>query len=146
MGAASITIAVNAKWNGDQLAKAEKSLQRLSVLTAASTRSTTSDLAKQGASWADLGGKIYNTGVKMEKVGTTLTQNVTMPLVTLGQYASNSAIEFDTAMANVRKTSDMTDDQIEKLAQSALELSKTQPVGGHHPKHRSPRLSVGRVE
>lgn len=128
MGAASITIAVNAKWNGDQLAKAEKSLQRLSVLTAASTRSTTSDLAKQGASWADLGGKIYNTGVKMEKVGTTLTQNVTMPLVTLGQYASNSAIEFDTAMANVRKTSDMTDDQIEKLAQSALELSKTQPV------------------
>lgn len=128
MGAASITIAVNAKWNGDQLAKAEKSLQRLSVLTAASTRSTTSDLAKQGASWADLGGKIYNAGVNMEKVGTTLTQNVTVPLVTLGKYASNSAIEFDTAMANVRKTSDMTDDQIEKLAQSALELSKTQPV------------------
>ena len=128
MGKASITIAVNAKWNGDQLARAEKQLNRLATLTAASTRSVSSDLVKQGASWAELGGKIYNAGTKMSQVGDMLTRNVTTPIVNVGTMAAQSAIQFDTAMANVRKTSDMTDDQIEKLAQSALELSKTQPV------------------
>ena len=128
MGKASITIAVNAKWNGDQLARAERQLERLATLTAASTRSVSSDLVKQGAGWAELGGKIYNAGTKMAQVGDMLTRNVTTPIVNVGTMAAQSAIQFDTAMANVRKTSDMTDEQIEKLAQSALELSKTQPV------------------
>lgn len=128
MGKSSITIAVNAKWNGDQLSKAESQLNRLATLTAASSRSATSDLAKQGAAWAELGGKIYNVGTKMQAVGDSLTRNVTVPIITLGQQAANSAIKFDTSMANVRKTTNMTEDEIEKLADSALELSKTQPV------------------
>lgn len=128
MGQASITIAVNARWNGDAIAKAQKQIQRLSVLAAASSKSTSSEIAKQGAKWAELGGKIYNAGTKIEKVGTMLTKSVTVPMVMMGTYAANAAISYDTAMANVRKTTDMTDDEIQKLADSALELSKTQPV------------------
>ena len=128
MGKASITIAVNAKWNGKQLDNAEKALRRLTTLTAASSKSTTADLAKQGGAWAELGGKIYNAGVKTEKAGKMLTKSVTVPLVAMGAYAGKTAIQFDTAMANVRKTTNMSSEEIEKLARSAQNLSTKQPV------------------
>lgn len=128
MGKASITIAVNAKWNGKQLDNAEKALRRLTTLSAASSKSTTADLAKQGGKWAELGGKIYNAGVKTEKAGKMLTRSVTVPLVAMGAYAGKTAIQFDTAMANVRKTTNMSSEEIEKLAQSAQNLSTKQPV------------------
>lgn len=128
MGKASITIAVNAKWNGKQLDNAEKALRRLTTLSAASSKSTTADLAKQGGAWAELGGKIYNAGVKTEKAGKMLTKSVTVPLVAIGAYAGKTAIQFDTAMANVRKTTNMSSEEIEKLARSAQNLSTKQPV------------------
>lgn len=128
MGKASITIAVNARWNGKQLDNAEKALRRLTTLSAASSKSTTADLAKQGGAWAELGGKIYNAGVKTEKVGKMLTRSVTVPLVAMGAYAGKTAIQFDTAMANVRKTTNMSSEEIEKLARSAQNLSTKQPV------------------
>ena len=128
MGKASITIAVNAKWNGKQLDNAEKALRRLTTLSAASSKSTTADLAKQGGAWAELGGKIYNAGVKTEKAGKMLTKSVTVPLVAIGAYAGKTAIQFDTAMANVRKTTNMSNAEVEKLAQSAQNLSTKQPV------------------
>lgn len=128
MGKASITIAVNARWNGKQLDNAEKALRRLTTLSAASSKSTTADLVKQGGAWAELGGKIYNAGVKTEKVGKMLTQSVTVPLVAIGAYAGKTAVQFDTAMANVRKTTNMSNEQIEKLARSAQNLSTKQPV------------------
>ena len=128
MGKASITIAVNARWNGKQLDNAEKALRRLTTLSAASSKSTTADLAKQGGAWAELGGKIYNAGVKTEKVGKMLTRSVTVPLVAMGAYAGKTAIQFDTAMANVRKTTNMSNAEIEKLARSAQNLSTKQPV------------------
>ncbi len=128
MGKASITIAVNAKWNGKQLDSAEKALRRLTTLSAASSKSTTSALAKQGGAWAELGGKIYNAGVKTEKVGKMLTKSVTVPLIAVGTYAGKTAIQFDTAMANVRKTTNLSNTEIEKLAQSAQNLSTKQPV------------------
>lgn len=128
MGKASITIAVNAKWNGKQLDNAEKALRRLTTLSAASSKSTTAELTKQGGAWAELGGKIYNAGVKTEKVGKMLTTSVTVPLVAMGTYAGKTAIQFDTAMANVRKTTNMSNAEIEKLAQSAQNLSTKQPV------------------
>lgn len=128
MGKASITIAVNARWNGKQLDNAEKALRRLTTLSAASSKSTTADLAKQGGAWAELGGKIYNAGVKTEKAGKMLTKSVTVPLVAIGAYAGKTAIQFDTAMANVRKTTNMSNAEVEKLAQSAQNLSTKQPV------------------
>lgn len=128
MGKASITIAVNARWNGKQLDNAEKALRRLTTLSAASSKSTTADLAKQGGAWAELGGKIYNAGVKTEKAGKMLTRSVTVPLVAMGAYAGKTAIQFDTAMANVRKTTNMSSEEIEKLARSAQNLSTKQPV------------------
>ena len=57
-----------------------------------------------------------------------LTKSVTVPMVAMGTYAAQAAINFDTALANVRKTSDLTEQQLQKLGDSALDLSTKQPV------------------
>ena len=128
MGKASITIAVNAKYNGKGIESAEKAMRRMSVLAAASSESVSSGWVKAGGKMAEVAGKMYNAGDKMAKMGDMLTRSVTVPMVAIGTYAAKAAIGFDTALANVRKTADMTEEQLQKLGDSALELSTKQPV------------------
>ena len=128
MGKASITIAVNAKYNGKGIESAEKAMRRMSVLAAASSESVSSGWVKAGGKVAEVAGKMYNAGDKMAKMGDMLTRSVTVPMVAIGTYAAKAAIGFDTALANVRKTSDMTEEQLQKLGDSALDLSTKQPV------------------
>lgn len=128
MGKASITIAVNAKYNGKGIESAEKAMRRMSVLAAASSESVSSGWVKAGGKMAEVAGKMYNAGDKMAKMGDMLTKSVTVPMVAIGTYAANAAINFDTALANVRKTADMTEEQLQKLGDSALDLSTKQPV------------------
>ena len=128
MGKASITIAVNAKWNGKGIERAEKAMRRMSVLAAASSESVSSGWVKAGGKIAEVAGKMYNAGDKMSKMGDMLTKSVTVPMVAMGTYAAQAAINFDTALANVRKTSDLTEQQLQKLGDSALDLSTKQPV------------------
>ena len=128
MGKASITIAVNAKWNGQGIERAEKAMRRMSVLAAASSESVSSGWVKAGGKMAEVAGKMYNAGDKMAKMGDMLTRSVTVPMVAIGTYAAKAAINFDTALANVRKTSDLTEQQLQKLGDSALDLSTKQPV------------------
>lgn len=128
MGKASITIAVNAKWNGKGIESAEKAMRRMSVLAAASSESVSSGWVNAGGKIAEVAGKMYNAGDKMAKMGDMLTKSVTVPMVAMGTYAAQAAINFDTALANVRKTSDLTEQQLQKLGDSALDLSTKQPV------------------
>ncbi len=128
MGKASITIAVNAKYNGKGIESAEKAMRRMSVLAAASSESVSSGWVKAGGKMAEVAGKMYNSGEKMSKIGDMLTKSVTVPMVAMGTYAAQAAVSFDTALANVRKTSDLTEQQLQKLGDSALELSTKQPV------------------
>lgn len=128
MGKASITIAVSSVFNGngfdraiDGASRLGNKLSRMEKLTAQSANSMTSNIAKVGAKWESMGDQVA-------KVGDRLTKSLTLPMVAGGAYAGKMAVEFDTALANVRKTSDMTESQLEELAKSALELSKTQPV------------------
>lgn len=128
MGKASITIAVNAKYNGKGIENAEKAMRRMSVLAAASSESVSSGWVKAGGKVAEVAGKMYNSGDKMAKMGDMLTKSVTVPMVAMGTYAAQAAVSFDTALANVRKTSDLTEQQLQKLGDSALDLSTKQPV------------------
>lgn len=128
MGKASITIAVSSVFNGngfdraiDGASRLGNKLSRMEKLTAQSASSMTSNIAKVGAKWESMGDRVA-------KVGDKLTKSLTLPMVAGGAYAGKMAVEFDTALANVRKTSDLTESELEELAKSALELSKTQPV------------------
>ena len=135
MGKASISISISSAFNSVAIDKAASSLSKLSSslsraekMTAASAMSSTRDLARWGQQAEELGSKWQAAGRKMADVGDSLTKAVTVPMVAVGAYASKMAIDFDTSMANLRKVSDMTQEELEGFAQSALELSKVQPV------------------
>jgi TP901 family phage tail tape measure protein len=129
MGKASITIAVGALWNGQtQLDAVSNSISRMALNAAKSSESTTRSLALQGESWVGLGNQIYDAGTKIADVGDTLTTAITVPMTKVGGYCVDQAVNFDTAIANLRKTSDLTADQLDALGDSALEASQKQPV------------------
>lgn len=129
MGKASITIAIGALWNGQtQLDAVSNSISRMALNAAKSSESTTRSLALQGESWAGLGNQIYDAGTKVAEVGDTLTTAITVPMTKVGGYCVDQAVSFDTAIANLRKTSDLTADQLDALGDSALEASQKQPV------------------
>lgn len=129
MGKASITIAVGALWNGQtQLDAVSNSISRMALNAAKSSESTTQALALQGESWVGLGNQIYDAGTKIADVGDTLTTAITVPMTKVGGYCVDQAVSFDTAIANLRKTSDLTAGQLDALGDSALEASQKQPV------------------
>lgn len=135
MGKASITIAVSSVFNGngfdkaiDSATKLGSKLSRMEKLTASNASSMAQNVGKIGREWEAAGNRIENTGKKVAALGDSLTKSLTLPMVSAGVYAGKMAVDFDTALANVRKTSDLTERQLEDLARSAIELSKTQPV------------------
>ena len=129
MGKASISIAIGALWNGHtQIDAVTNSIQRMALNCAKSSASTTRSLALQGERWVDLGNQIHNAGTSIANVGDTLTSAITVPMTKVGGYCVDQAVSFDTAIANLRKTSDLTADQLGALGRAAIEASRQQPV------------------
>ncbi|MCI6273944.1 MAG: phage tail tape measure protein [Coriobacteriaceae bacterium] len=129
MGKASISIAIGALWNGQtQIDAVTNSIQRMALNCAKSSASTTRSLALQGERWVDLGNQIHNAGTSIANVGDTLTSAITVPMTKVGGYCVDQAVSFDTAIANLRKTSDLTADQLGALGRAAIEASRQQPV------------------
>ena len=129
MGKASISIAIGALWNGQtQIDTVTNSIQRMALNCAKSSASTTQSLAIQGEKWVTLGNQIHNAGTKIADVGDTLTSAITVPMTKVGGYCVDQAVSFDTAIANLRKTSDLTADQLDALGQAAIDASQKQPV------------------
>lgn len=129
MGKASISINIGALWNGDAtIERVNKSLNSLAKVAAQSSNSTISSLATQGSEWVNLGNQIYNMGAQISSVGQTLTHAITEPMATAGSYCVAQAETFDTALANLNKTADLTAAQLEDFGEAAIEASKTSPV------------------
>lgn len=135
MGKASISIDITSAFNSDGVNKAVgavsrlgNQLSRMEKLTAASANSTTRALAQQGIAAERAAAGIVRHGKAVADFGDRLTRAVTLPMVAVGAYSGKMAVDFDTAMANLQKTSDMSRGRIEQFAQAALESSKVQPV------------------
>lgn len=146
MPSSTITIRVNGKWDGSALEKAMTDLgklgkdvnkasslytsnaQKIATLNASLEKSATSGLAKASTKLVSIGAEIESVGQKLSRAGESLTASLTVPLLAVGTYSGAMAVQYDTALANVRKVTDMTEDELQKLADSALELSTTQPV------------------
>lgn len=153
MAKSTVTIQVNGKWSGEGLREAANELARLGKVanlsakdasralskfdadqrkyqaqlasTSASTSKTMMESAEQVVA---AGARIYQQSEKIASMGKALTVGVTVPLSVVGAYSAKAAIEFDTAMADLRKTSDMTTTELQRMGESARELSTTQPV------------------
>ena len=146
MGSSSITIKVNGQWDGKAIQQAandlaklgngikndtrlwESQAQKVATQTAAWSTSVTSGLAKVSTDLVKTGQEIYAFGDQLSTMGSKLTTGLTVPMVAAGGYAAAMAVQFDTALADVRKTTDMTETELSRLADSALDLSTTQPV------------------
>lgn len=59
--------------------------------------------------------------------GRTLTKNFTVPLAAIGGVAVNSAVQFESAFAGVRKTVDGTEEDFAKLEKGIKDMAKTMP-------------------
>lgn len=66
-------------------------------------------------------------GKATQKVGKTLTRDITMPILALGSYAMKAQIDFESAFAGVRKTVDATEKEYAQLEQSIKSMSLTIP-------------------
>ena len=135
MGKASISIDITSAFNSDGVNKAVgavsrlgNQLSRMEKLTAASSNSTTRALAEQGIAAEQAAAGIVRHGKAVADFGDRLTKAVTVPMVAVGAYSGKMAVDFDTAMANLQKTSDMSRGKLEQFATAAIEASKTQPV------------------
>lgn len=101
MGKASISIAISGSYNGSAVERAEKSLDRLAVKTAAAEGSMSKSWVEAGSKAAELGGRIYNLGDSMERAGDTLTRGLTLPLAAAGAGAIAAAADFDAAGSKI---------------------------------------------
>ena len=135
MGKASITIAITSLFEGNGVERATSSLTKLADRAGWVEKKYSQSATSMSKGMADFAQKLDDAGARMEKygarvaaVGDSLTAAITVPMVAVGGYAAKMAVDFDTAMANLRKTTDMSAQELEEFAQSALELSTVQPV------------------
>lgn len=82
-----------------------------------------------GKAMQEAGKKWKESGQNMADVGKTLSKSVTAPITAIGVLATKSAIDFETGMAGVRKTTDLTADELAKMGQSLRDMAQEIPVG-----------------
>lgn len=66
-------------------------------------------------------------GNAFKAAGTTLTKNLTVPLVAAGAASLKAGIDFESAFAGIRKTVDATEQEFSAIRTGILELTKTMP-------------------
>lgn len=82
------------------------------------------DLKVFGDSSATSTQKLDGLSNSMKVIGTTLTKTVTAPLVAVGALAVNSAMKFESGMAEVKAISGSTATEMEQLSDKAREMGE----------------------
>ena len=122
MGKASISIAISGSYNGSAVERAEKSLERLAVRTAAAEGSISKSWVEAGSKAAEAGGRIYNAGQQVADAGDAMTAGVTAPLAAIGAASAKTAIDFESSMSRVEGALNDPKANMEELRQLALDM------------------------
>ncbi len=77
-----------------------------------------------------MGKKMQTVGDVSTKIGRGMTTYVTAPIVAGFVASAKSAIDFESAMAGVNKTVDLTPEELEQMGEEFLDLSTKIPVAG----------------
>ena len=102
----------------------KESWRRFTVQTAAAS----SGLGKAGARVEELGKRLSPVARSASSIGGALTLGLTVPMVAAGGASVAAAVSIDSALTNVRKTVDGTEADYQRLKDTAVEFSKTNPV------------------
>lgn len=112
----------------------ENELQRLTnEINNTNTALNNDALNKYKQHMQEVGQSVQNTGERISKVGQVFSatgvslMTLSAPLVAFGAYATKSAIDFESAFTGVKKTVDATDEQLSKLKDGILNMSKVMP-------------------
>ncbi len=122
MGKASISIAISGSYNASAVERAEKSLDRLAVKTAAAEGSMSKSWVEAGSKAAEAGGRIYSAGQQVADAGDAMTAGVTVPLAAIGTAATKTAIDFKSSMSRVSGALNDPSANMEELRQLALDM------------------------
>lgn len=101
-----------------QLKTANAQIARLRV----ETEGLTGWLNKKGDQWIESGKKISQFGDNVQKVGSSLTKGVTMPLAVGSAAVIKAAIDWETAFTGVKKTNDEIRDSTGRVVYSYQDL------------------------
>lgn len=139
-----------AKKAAEQVNKCENALQNANIAQGQATislskanialKETQVQLAKtrkelDGLKWTNFGDamekagdKMIKAGKAMNRVGKSMTRTITAPLAAIGTFSGKAYIEFEDAMAGVRKTVDATEEKFEELDDSIRQMSLVTPT------------------
>ena len=87
-----------------------------------------SNFTRAGRSIEDFGNKVTNISDRIDKLGTTLTTRLTLPILGIATALVNYSKEFETAFTGVEKTVDGTAEQMKKLKQGIKDMSEEIPA------------------
>ena len=76
----------------------------------------------------NVGDKIQNAGSKIAGVGDAYTRSVSVPIVAAAAASVKAATDIDSALTDVRKTVDGTEEEYQELKQAAIDYSKVNAV------------------
>ena len=76
----------------------------------------------------EMGDKLNTFGDKANSVGNSLTMKVTAPIAGMFTAATKEAVDLESAMAGVLKTTDMTEAELSQMKDTFVEMSKEGPV------------------
>ena len=80
-------------------------------------------------SWSTFLANAEKAGEKMEEIGKKMSLAITGPLVLLGKKMYGNAIDYESAFAGVKKTTDATEEEYAALYSGLLEMSEQTPTG-----------------
>ena len=87
-----------------------------------------SNWTRAGRSIEEFGNKVSNISNKIDKMGTTLTTRLTLPIAGIATGLISSAKEFETAFTGVEKTVDGTASQMANLKKGIKDMSEEIPA------------------
>lgn len=118
--------------NGGEISEKEyRNLQREIINTENKLKQLkleSSNWTQAGRSIEEFGNKVTNISNKVDKMGTTLTTRLTLPILGLATATIKSANEFESAFTGVEKTVDGTAEQMANLKQGIKNMSEVIPA------------------
>lgn len=122
-----------AQWDKLQreIIETESKLEHLATVqkqTTAEMNSASSTMGRMGASIKQFGDKHKEASQKIAEFGSAYTRTVSTGIVAAGALSVKAAVDIDTSLTNVRKTVDGTEQDYQRLKESAIEFSKTNAV------------------
>lgn len=122
-----------AQWDKLQreIIETESKLKHLATVekqTTAEMKASSSTMGRMGSSIKQFGDTHKEASQKVAEFGSAYTRTVSTGIVAAGALSVKAAVDIDTSLTNVRKTVDGTEQDYQRLKESAIEFSKTNAV------------------